>query len=74
MEPLEDRVLLSVAPTGGGSVSGTVFEDLDRDTYKDKFWVEEVENPVAVIERGMFGSWRLQVEGFDSDCKVKRIQ
>jgi hypothetical protein len=35
VEPLEDRVLLSVVPTGGGSISGTVFEDLDRDGIRD---------------------------------------
>ena len=30
--------------------------------------------PVAVIERGMFGTWHLHVEGFRENCKVKRIQ
>ena len=29
---------------------------------------------VAVIERGMFGTWHLHVEGFRDNCKVKRIQ
>ena len=40
----------------------------------DKFWVKEVENPVAIIEPGMFGTWRLQIEGYNSKCRVKRIQ
>lgn len=41
---------------------------------KDKFYVREIENPVAVIERGMFGTWHLHVEGFKDNCKVRRIQ
>jgi hypothetical protein len=41
---------------------------------RDKFYVREIENPVAVIERGMFGTWHLHVEGFRDNCKVKRIQ
>ena len=41
---------------------------------RDKFYVREIENPVAVIERGMFGTWHLHVEGFRENCKVKRIQ
>jgi len=41
---------------------------------KDKFYTKEIKNPVAIIEPGMFGTWRLHIEGFDSDCRVKRIQ
>jgi hypothetical protein len=41
---------------------------------KDKFYTKEISNPVVIIEPGMFGSWRLQIEGFDEECKVKRIQ
>jgi len=41
---------------------------------KDKFWVKEVENPVVTIEPGMFGTWRLSIEGYNSDCRVERIQ
>jgi hypothetical protein len=41
---------------------------------KDKFFTKEVENPAVVIEPGMFGTWRLHIEGFNSECKVKRIQ
>ena len=41
---------------------------------KDKFYTKEISNPAVTIEPAMFGSWRLQVEGFDEECKVKRIQ
>lgn len=41
---------------------------------RDKFYVKDLENPVAVIEPGMFNSWSLHIEGYKSECKVKRIQ
>lgn len=41
---------------------------------KKKFHTKEIENPVVVIEHGMFGRWYLSVEGIDEDCRVKRIQ
>jgi len=43
-------------------------------TDKDKFYTKEVENPVVIIEPGMFGTWHLHIEGQDSECKVERIQ
>ena len=41
---------------------------------KDKFYTKEIENPVVIIEPGMFGTWRLHIEGFNSECRVERIQ
>jgi hypothetical protein len=41
---------------------------------KDKFYVKELENPVAVIEPGLFGSWKLHIEGHDSECRVERLE
>ncbi|MFC1688555.1 hypothetical protein ACFL0N_00110 [Pseudomonadota bacterium] len=41
---------------------------------KDKFYIKEIKNPVVIIEPAMFGTWRLQIEGYDENCKVKRIQ
>ena len=41
---------------------------------KDKFYIKETESAVAVIEPGMFGTWRLSIEGYNSECRVKRIQ
>jgi biotin carboxyl carrier protein len=41
---------------------------------KDKFYTKEIRNPAVVIEPGMFGTWRLSIEGFDENCRVKRIQ
>ena len=41
---------------------------------RDKFYVKDIEDPIAVIEPGMFNSWHLHIEGHKSKCKVKRIQ
>lgn len=41
---------------------------------KDKFYVKELENPVAIIEPGLFGRWKLHIEGHDSECRVERIE
>jgi hypothetical protein len=41
---------------------------------KKKFYTEEIENPLVIIEPGMFGVWRLRIEGIDEDVRVVRIQ
>jgi len=41
---------------------------------RDKFYVKDADNPIAIIEPGMFNSWHLHIEGYKSECKVKRIQ
>ena len=50
--------------------NGMIWEQADN----DKFYIREVENPVAVIEPGIFGTWRLHIEGYNSKCRVERIQ
>ena len=41
---------------------------------KKKFHSKEIDNPVVTIEPGLFGAWRLHVEGVDKACSVLRIQ
>ena len=41
---------------------------------KDKFYTKAVENPAVVIKPGMFGTWRLRLEDYNSSCRVRRIQ
>jgi len=41
---------------------------------KAKFYTKEIKNPIAIIEPGMFGTWKLHIEGIDKECRVKRIQ
>jgi hypothetical protein len=41
---------------------------------KDKFYTRDLQNPAVTIEKGFFGSWYMSVEGYNSKCKVRRIQ
>jgi hypothetical protein len=50
--------------------NGMIWEQAD----KDKFYIREIQNPVAIIEPSYFDTWRLHIEGYKSDCKVRRIQ
>ena len=76
----EDRTTITskLVGTFDGWDGQSVFElengQIWAQASKAKWNIKEVENPVAVIEPGMFGIWRLHIEGFDKDCRVKRIQ
>ncbi len=50
--------------------NGMIWEQVDQ----DKFYIREVQNPEVTIKPGMFGTWRLSVDGHNSNCRVKRIQ
>ncbi len=72
--PIRSRILGEFNGWDGQTIfkleNGMIWVQDDR----DKFYVKDMENPIAVIEPGMFGSWHLHVEGYRSECKVKRIQ
>jgi len=50
--------------------NGMIWQQAD----KERFYIKEVENPMITIEPGAFKTWRLSVEGYKSECRVKRIQ
>lgn len=72
--PISSRIIGRFSGWDGQTVfrleNGMIWAQAD----KDKFYIKEVENPLAVIEPGMFGTWRLSIEGFNSECRVERIQ
>ena len=76
----EDRTTITskLVGTFDGWDGQSVFElengQIWAQVSKKKWNIKEVESPVAIIEPGMFGTWRLHIEGFDKDCRVKRIQ
>lgn len=43
-------------------------------TDKDKFFIKPIENPVVTIKPKSFGTWRLYVEDYNSNCRVRRIE
>jgi hypothetical protein len=72
--PIRSEVLGEFEGWDGQTVfkldNGMIWVQDDR----DKFYVRDIENPIAVIESGMFDTWHLHIEGYDAQCKVKRIQ
>lgn len=78
----EDRERTTITSKLVGTFDGwdgqTIFElengMIWAQASKAKFYTKEIKNPVAIIEPGMFGTWRLHIEGVDKDCRVKRIQ
>jgi hypothetical protein len=72
--PISSRIVGRFSGWDGQTVfrleNGMIWAQAD----KDKFYMKEVENPAIVIDPGMFGSWRLSVEGQDAECRVERIQ
>lgn len=50
--------------------NGMIWQQAD----KDKFYIKAVQNPVVIIEPGVFKTWRLSVEGYESECRVERIE
>ena len=45
-----------------------------RQAEADTFHIREVQDPQVTIEPGAFGTWKLSVEGYGSDVKVKRVE
>jgi hypothetical protein len=73
--PITSRILGNFRGWDGQTVfrleNGMIWAQDD----KDKFYLpKETDNAIAVIEPGMFGRWRLHIEGHDTECRVKRIQ
>jgi len=72
--PIQSNIVGKFSGWDGQTVfklaNGMIWEQAD----KDKFYIREVENPAIVIEPGMFGTWRLRVEGYNSECRVERLQ
>ncbi|MEE8495908.1 MAG: hypothetical protein V3S21_05455 [Xanthomonadales bacterium] len=72
--PITSRVKGSFTGWNGHTVfaleNGMIWEQVD----KDKFHIREVQSPEITIKSGRFGTWRLSVDGHNSNCRVKRIQ
>lgn len=72
--PIESRIIGDFSGWDGQTVfkleNGMIWVQDD----KDKFHIKEVQNPKVTIEKGMFNSWKLSIEGHKDDCKVRRIQ
>ena len=72
--PITSRIKGSFTGWDGHTVfrleNGMIWNQSDNET----FFIRAVENPEVTIKPGILGTWRLSVEGFNSQCRVKRIQ
>lgn len=50
--------------------NGMIWEQVESGT----FYIPQVDNPVVVIDQGLFNSWRLRVDGYNKTVRVRRIQ
>jgi hypothetical protein len=51
--------------------NGMIWAQKDKDKL---FTGKDISSPEVTIEKSMFGSWYLRMEGYNSKCKVVRIQ
>lgn len=50
--------------------NGMIWEQVESGSFS----IPETDRAVAVIESGMFNSWRLSIEGYNRTIRVKRVQ
>ncbi len=76
---MDDSTIVSrIAGPFNGWDGDTVFTLENGMVWKQseshRFYISEIQNPVVTIDKGLFGSWRLKVEGYNKEIQVKRIQ
>jgi hypothetical protein len=68
----------SIVGTFSGWDGATVFKLANGMVWKqaesDNFKINPVENPAVTIKKGIFRSWHLNVDGYNSKVKVERLQ
>jgi hypothetical protein len=74
-EPIVSRLIGSTRGWDGQTVfkleNGMIWAQADKDKH---YLGKAVENQEVVIVQSMFGGWKLSFEGYNSKCKVVRIQ
>lgn len=74
-EPIVSRLIGSTRGWDGQTIfkleNGMIWAQADKDKH---YLGKAVENQEVVIEQSMFGGWKLRFEGYNSKCKVVRIQ
>lgn len=73
-QPIRSRIVGTFTGWEGDTVfeleNGMVWEQIDNKTFVSR----EMENPEVEIQPGFFGSWRIQVEGYNTRAQVRRIR
>lgn len=45
-----------------------------RQTDGERFFISKVNNPEVIIKRGIFGTYQLRFKGYNSFCRVQRVE
>ncbi len=73
-QPIRSRIIGTFTGWEGDTVfeleNGMVWEQIDNKSFASR----EMENPEVEIHPGFFGSWRIQVEGYNTRAQVRRIR
>lgn len=73
-QPIRSRIVGTFTGWEGDTIfeleNGMVWEQIDNKTFVSR----EMENPEVEIQPGFFGSWRIQVEGYNTRAQVRRIR
>jgi len=73
-DPITTKIVGDFNGWNGNSVfeleNGMIWEQTDDDT----FYIRTISNPQVTIKPGMLGTWRMSVEGYGSNVRVRRIQ
>ena len=79
-EELDDSTVVSriVGSFDGWDGKGTIFRLENGMVWEQaengKFNIPAVDGALVTIERGMFSSWHLKVDGYNKTVRVERIQ
>jgi len=73
-EAIESRIIGEFTGWGSGTRFRLENGQVWRQTDSDSFVVRKRENPRVFIRRGLFGGYLLKIEGYNSSCKVERVE
>lgn len=73
-EPFQSRIVGEFSGWSGDTTFELENGMVWRQAENDRFRLQPVESPMATITPGMFGSWRLSIEGHNRAVRVERIK
>ena len=79
MADLDDSDVVSrIKGEFSGWTGDTVFELENGMVWKQvetgTFYIPPTNDAVAIIDKGLFSSWRLQVQGYNKSIRVERVE
>ena len=73
-EEFQSRIVGEFSGWSGSTVFRLENGMVWKQDENDRFRLQPVDSPMVTIKPGMFGSWRLSVEGHNRAVRVERIE